>query len=340
MRKLLPILIITFLAYPVWGSVTVDSVGGPAVASQSIFDLMYSEQAIDAVLELNLDEVIANRKNAKQVDATFSFTTEDGALQTFSAKVATRGKYRRRICDLPPLKLDFKKEELKAAGLEKYDKYKLVTHCLDSEEGQENLIQEYLAYKFYNYLTEHSFRVQLLKLRYVKSDTVQGIEGFAMIIEETDEMAERIKGEVVDGVYNLQQKELEEDNARMHALFQFMIGNTDWSMKRNHNMKLVRVAGKEKLIAVPYDFDFSGLVDASYAVPNQNVGQKYVKERIYMGPYFKSRQWKSTFREFKSKRARILISVRKNEFLADIAKDNMVQYLNGFFHYIDKVNRP
>ena len=59
-----------------------------------------------------------------------------------------------------------------------------------------------------------------------------------------------------------------------------MIGNTDWAVPNNHNVKLIY--DKERKLApplvVPYDFDYSGLVDASYAVPNEVIGTEKVTE--------------------------------------------------------------
>ena len=106
------------------------------------------------------------KRNTEKHPAVFSFTDQSGAVQTWNIKVNLRGKFRRTRCEnLAPLKLNFKKSELKAAGLAKFDDMKLVTHCMSSKSDAKALLQkEYLAYRLYNELTENSYRVQLLKI--------------------------------------------------------------------------------------------------------------------------------------------------------------------------------
>jgi hypothetical protein len=303
---------------------------------QSLFDLTYTNDAIEATLKVDMATLISNKKNNEEIAATFSFVDKDGQLREFSTKVRSRGKFRRRVCDLPPLKLNFKKGELTNAGLKDYDKYKLVTHCLDSREGQENLLREFTAYKLYNQLTNNSFRVQLLKINYVDVLTHDETNGYAILIEETDEMADRLNGTVIKDKYGMTQAELEHENSQMHAMFQYMIGNTDWDVARLHNMKVLETGQSTGAIAVPYDFDFSGLVDAGYARPNVNVGQTAVRQRVFMGQDFDVANWASTIEHFKSKRARILMCIRKCSFLKKSAKRDMISYINSFYNHIDQ----
>ncbi len=51
-----------------------------------------------------------------------------------------------------------------------------------------------------------------------------------------------------------------------------MIGNTDYSSAYRHNEKLLFVDGN--IMPIPYDFDMSGLVDASYAVVSVGSGSR------------------------------------------------------------------
>ncbi|MEN0006688.1 MAG: hypothetical protein AAF798_21215 [Bacteroidota bacterium] len=305
-----------------------------APAPQSIFDLMYSETAIPASLTVNMAQVISNKKSKEETKAIFAFTDAYGASHQIATKVSVRGKFRRRVCDLPPLKLNFKKGDLAANGLKDYDKYKLVTHCLDSKEGQENLLREYTAYKLYNQLTDNSFRVQLLKMEYVDAITHDVTDGYAILIEETDEMADRLNGAVIKDRYGMDQSQLQAQNAQMHALFQYMIGNTDWSMARLHNMKVVATSTQN--IAVPYDFDFSGLVNASYARPNVNVKQTSVRQRIFMGMDYSDQTWSNTVDLFKAKQALFLSTIKNSTSLKKAAKRDMVKYINGFYDQLEQ----
>ena len=60
-----------------------------------------------------------------------------------------------------------------------------------------------------------------------------------------------------------------------------MIANTDWSLGNKHNLELVKVPSREKIVALPYDFDFSGFVGQNYAVPHISLPIKDVHDRYF-----------------------------------------------------------
>ena len=69
------------------------------------------------------------------------------------------------------------------------------------------------------------------------------------------------------------------------ALFEYMIGNTDWSVPAYHNIKLMQDRKNPESIpfAVPYDLNHCGFVNAPYAVPPEELGIETVKDRMYRG---------------------------------------------------------
>ena len=75
--------------------------------------------------------------------------------------------------------------------------------------------------------------------------------------------------------------------AIQNDFFQFLIGNTDFSSTNQHNEKLIYLKGNDAIIPIPYNFDMSGLVDASYAVVSQVQGEVLditsVRQRLYRG---------------------------------------------------------
>ena len=62
-----------------------------------------------------------------------------------------------------------------------------------------------------------------------------------------------------------------------------MIGNTDWSVQFQQNIRLVAKDSLGIPTTVPYDFDHSGLVNAPYANPAEELEMKSVTERRYRG---------------------------------------------------------
>ena len=88
----------------------------------------------------------------------------------FEIKVKTRGNFRKNPtnCNFPPLKLDFKKDELENSIFEGQNRLKLVTHCRSGNmEYDQYVIQEYLAYRIYNIITNKSFKVRLARVNYI-----------------------------------------------------------------------------------------------------------------------------------------------------------------------------
>ena len=67
-------------------------------------------------------------------------------------------------------------------------------------------------------------------------------------------------------------------------LFQYSIGNTDRSIPGRHNIQMVKSKDStiSKPFVIPYDFDYAGIVNTSYAVPDKNLGIESVTERVCM----------------------------------------------------------
>ena len=97
----------------------------------SIFDKMAYQEVLEVTMEGDFSTLRNNRRSADAQKVIISFKDADGQLQTWTTKVTLRGHFRRMRCDaMPPLKLNFKKSELKEAGLAKFDDMKLVTQCM------------------------------------------------------------------------------------------------------------------------------------------------------------------------------------------------------------------
>jgi len=157
-------------------------------------------------------------------------------------------------------------------------KLKLVMPCT----GDEYVIREWLAYKIYNLVTPYSFRARLVKVKLEDEKFKKPIDPFyGILIEEEKQMAKRNKSVIVEK--NLQPKQIKEEAFFKMSVFQYLIGNTDWSIQYQQNIKLVSPGSGDSIIAVPYDFDHSGLVNAPYAYPAEELLMSSVRERRYRG---------------------------------------------------------
>jgi hypothetical protein len=256
--------------------------------------------------------------------------------------VRTRGHFRLRptTCELPPLRLDFPRSLGLGTVLDGQDKVKLVTHCRDRGDYEQNLLEEYLAYRLYNLVTPVSFRVQLAEVTYLDTSGSKGpVTRKAFLIEGDDALAGRLGGEALD-VPGLQADLLEREELGLMYVFQYMIGNTDWSAESGHNVTFVRV-GKEAIHPVPYDFDFAGLVDAPYAGPAPSLADsiRSVRDRHYLGRCVEGVDLEAVLIRFREIRQAALALAETQPFLSTGNRRGARRYLQEFFEEIENPNR-
>ncbi|MDA1302394.1 MAG: hypothetical protein O2868_20280 [Proteobacteria bacterium] len=135
-----------------------------------------------------------------------------------------------------------------------------------------------------NLLTPVSYRVRWANVRYVDDSYV--VNQPAFFIERKTRLAKRV-GLETSGLKGIHSSELAPDAAALVTLWQFMIGNPDYSIIRGdeeccHNAKLL-VSDDGHYVPIIYDFDGTGLVGAEYARPPVRVPIKDVSERVYLG---------------------------------------------------------
>lgn len=215
-----------------------------------------------------------------------TYFTADSLPVVLQLKVQARGHFRKdpSNCNFPPLRLNFKKGEVKNTLFAGQNKIKLVTHCRNRHDQYNQYVKkEYLAYRIYNIITERSFRVRLAEVDYIDSKKrVKPRKKYGFFIEDTRDMAER-NGFTHVKVDNIPQEYLEFFYQDLLSVFQYMIGNTDWSVPARHNVKILQERPELRPVAVPYDFDWSGLVNPVYAKPSEKLGIQTVEERIFRG---------------------------------------------------------
>ena len=305
---------------------------------QSIFDFISHSDIIEMTLTTDLQRLLKDNRNSDYQEATLSFEDSEGNTIVSKIKVRQRGKYRRRICDFPPLKLDFSKKALKKAGLNpQFDDMKLVTHCLDTKSAsKETVLKEFLAYQLYNEISEDSYRVQLIKITYIDSQSNKKIKNrYGFLIEDVDELAARMNGEECE-MMNLPQEELNANSENTVAVFQYMIGNEDWNISMLRNVKLIKNTNSQKAKVVPYDFDFSGFVDAPYAIPNPDVKLVSVKDRAFLGRRVGEESMKRTLAIFQNKEEVLINKVKNFKYLKKSTRKELVRYLASFYDILEK----
>jgi hypothetical protein len=173
-------------------------------------------------------------KKKKKKDGMYpvqlTYTGADGQQHSIDAEVAPRGITRRmRVCKFPPLKIFFDKEKTKGTEFRGNNSLKLVTYCDLNAKYEQYFVKEFLIYRMYNLLTEYSFRVKPLNIEYVDSEKGgDSITRFGFLIEDVDEVAKRNDVEKLS-LAKVKFRTLDPVTTSHFSVFEFMIGNLDWS---------------------------------------------------------------------------------------------------------------
>lgn len=308
----------------------------------SLFNRLTEIEKLELVITTDLDHVIGDRANDDNIDGTFEVYDGKNLISSWDIKLKHRGRFRRKLCDFPPLKLDFDKDQLKDRGLAKFDKFKLVTHCIDDKfAAQENVVREYLAYEIYNLLSPNSYRAILAKITYVDQNNPRNkVERYGILIEPTSELEERMDAEEVEDLVNPPAEILNPVVENSVSLFQYMIGNEDWSIAMMRNLKLFQSKTTGKYILVPYDFDFSGLVNTSYAVPSVDNGLVSVEERIYLGNPALESVWLANKKHYQDQKEAIWDLIKSTKKISGEGKIYIRAYLQSFYDELDTLVIP
>ncbi len=308
----------------------------PAAAKDRVTPLFADSVPIDVQISGPIGSITRSaQRSTEPQDATIAASGETHAI-ALSARGITRR--RRETCSFPPLSVLFKQKPADTSVFDRQRRLKLVTHCRGDTQFDQFVLKEYAAYRLYNQLTDKSLKVRLARIRYVDAGKVV-TERLGFFIEDIDDTASRLGQKKIEASGIRTSGLVREDAARL-TLFQFMIGNLDWDMTHGptadeccHNSKLIGRSSEARdlITPVPYDFDYSGLVNAPYAVPPPVIPVQRVTQRFYRGLCSHNAETRRLASEFVSARGRLEAELGAIPGLNRGARDSMVNFLNGFF---------
>jgi len=302
-------------------------------------DLFGNEDVLKVTLKYNITSFIREKHKGEYLDAELTINYNDIAPVVKNIRLKARGNFRRGQCVFPPIYLNFKTDPIRINEIEGIRKTKIVTHCSHSKNNELYLLREYLVYKLYNVLSDYSFRVKLLDISYIDTGKKQrNYQEFGFIIEPIEMVAKRNESVIVDPRFARRENIVERDADRV-ALFEYMIGNTDWRFKAGHNMKYIKSLNEltNKVIPIPYDFDFSGFVDTYYSFPQEWTSLNDVREREYLGYCRNSYDYMNIINLFLDKRDIMLETIQSFKYLSEKEKKSLVKYIDDFYV---KLSRP
>lgn len=283
--------------------------------------------------------------------ARFRYKNPERAGQEIEmpVQVKARGNFRRnpKICDFPPIMLKFSKDHIKDNLFQGQRKLKLVTYCKKNiKTFEEYVLKEYLIYRIYNLLTDRSLKVRLVRVTYENSrKKSKPLSRYGILIENDKLMAQRLNGKIIKNKNKLSAMQIfsrvDRYQRLIQAVFQFLVGHTDWSLPAEHNIELVETKGTggtnsvKNISPVPYDFDLAGLVNAHYAKPSPQLKIKSVRDRLYRGYCAPLADMEPVFELFRRKKEEIYNLIDGFQYLKPKRRAGVRSYLDRFYKILD-----
>ncbi|WP_372641865.1 hypothetical protein [Ancylomarina sp.] len=302
--------------------------------------LFGSDTLIELSITTNIKELIRDTgKKSKYHQARLSYQLGDSVVSML-VQLKTRGHYRKNknVCAFPPLRIKFDKASSSYTLFHDQDKLKIVGHCRNNNSRfQQMIFQEYLIYKAYQILTPEGFSVRLARITYKDSaKEVKNLEEYVFFIEDFEKMAKR------NGKIPIYKDRIHQNNTMIYevtrmAVFQFMVGNTDWGVPTLHNIKMIAKTPTSRPVPVPYDFDWASLVNAPYAVPNEKLDIESIHERLYRGYRRTPEELEFVFKEFRMKKESFYSLYQNSDLLTEKEIKRVINYFDEFY---DIINNP
>ena len=296
-------------------------------------DLFAADGPLEMTLRFNLKKYQKDKNVDKYMDVDLSISVNDSLEIRKEVRVKARGNFRKGYCSFAPFWLNIRKADVKNPHLQGVRRIKIVTHCNGVKSYQPLLMKEYLVYKIYELLSPVSFRTRLIRITYIDTGRKDKLtKSYAFMIEPEEMLAERLGGVVMKndqlGMAHMRREEMTQ-----MANFLYMVGNSDYSIVGRHNVKFLGLGkfGKEGFTPVPYDFDYSGFVNAHYAVPGPDLGIKSVVERYYLGPCREPEEYRDAINALLEKKQDIQDLLMEFPFLSENEKSGALKYLERYY---------
>lgn len=300
-------------------------------------DLLFSSsEVLELSILADMDQLLKLSPDTATVPAILKSKVAGEMIET-ECRLRKRGVARQKpdVCKFPPILVRF--DTLDQSSLFwPSKKLKLVTHCQSGMESYEQyLILEYLVYKMYNLFTNYSFKVRMAQVNYIDiKNTNDTLKKLAFFIEDQNRLANSLNC-IVEENDKVHQEWTNRDAMTITSLFQFMIGNVDWAIPCQHNIKLLKSVENKTLVAVPYDFDCTGFINPPYASANELLGQQSVRQRLFRGYARTDEELEAAFSVFKQKRQSIDSLIINQVYLKERYKKMALDYIGEFYELIE-----
>jgi hypothetical protein len=278
------------------------------------------------------------RDRAEQTEwrpAEIQFKGADGAAGRVPVRLRTRGIWRKKNCDIPPLMMNFTNDSTKKTPFARLDRARLTFPCRGGDEYEQYVLQEFNIYRVQRLLTPWSYDVRLAKVTFIDSEKKDTVLSKWAFISETDENFVARHGVKLVTTQGAGPGDVDPATSAFYGVFQYFIGNSDFSIRALHNAVLVLRGDQHYPVA--RDFDWSGAVNPRYAVPNPILKIRSVQQRIMRGFCHEPQVFDQVFTLFKEKKSEIY-ALYKDPLMASLKPDVVTKthkYFDEFYATIE-----
>lgn len=309
-----------------------------AIPSNST-DFFETKELLEVGIKYSLKDLKRSSKDSIWTNVEMKYFELDSTVKTLNINLKTRGNFRLNNCYFSPVKVKIRQDQRNGTIFKDQKKMKLVMPCKKEARAIDFVIKEYLAYKLYELISPVHFKTRLLKIHFIETKNNKDVEHdfYGFFIEDLDNVADRYDGKEIKNY--VPQPNHEPGASVRNSMFQFMIGNVDYSAGHQHNGKLIYL--ESGVTSVLYDFDMSGFVDPSYGqlpmVNGEVIDLASLKERLFRG-YLRDESLMQSVREdFISKKEEVyqILEVHRVYFEHEKELEEAIEYIDDFYEIIE-----
>lgn len=313
--------------------------GSGSAAESALFG---SHDTLALEIEAPWSELTRRPESGRTRRGQLRYDSATGETVRLDVTARTRGKSRLEVCSSPLLTLEFNSGQTTGTIFEDHRVVHLTSQCQVQSIHLQYLMHEYLAYRVFALLSEHALRVRLLSVEYVDPESKRRPRPRqAFLVEDIGLAAER-QGMEWHRPESVDPSTLDGEARAVFILFQYLIGNTDWSIVVGpegeaccHNAAIFRGAEEASaLVPIPFDLDSAGLVDAKYIVPDPQAGVRSARQRVYRGFCDLNPHVEDATARFRAAEAEIRALFADSKELSPRSKKSTAKYLDEFFEVI------
>ena len=307
--------------------------------ASSIFDYInHLDGEAKVKIETNYKRLTQKSSKEEYQPARFQLMNDsDKVLLDISGRIRARGNTRKKVCGIPPVKFDAPKSALDSMGFLDIDKLKFVFPCRKTKSAQELLYKEYFLYDLYRFIDSNSIQAKLVDIHFTyKGKDKMHMKGF--VIEDEEEYTRRTDAKVLEKG-KMRASRLDRNSFVKMIFFQYMIANTDWSLANRHNLELVKFPHIDKVIALPYDFDYSGFVGQNYAVPHGSLPIEDVHQRYFFSYKITEEEFDAVVKYYLSIESEVYRICEEATYMSKGSIKSNRNYLKDFFKLLQNPER-